>query len=105
MTVIVVCQLIAGAGTADGVDIQVLALRQVLLHKDGIRDQVPLLRVHHALGDRDQRGVFRQDGQDLFHEPVQTKAGNTVQHDIRTLQRLLHFFDLVVLDPGRQGAL
>ena len=105
MAVIVVRQLIAGAGTADGVEIDMFSCRLPLFENSGIGYQGTVLQVNHALCDRQKRDLLRENRKDLVAEPVEAEAADTAQDQVRTLQCLLQFLDLIIFDPVMQASL
>ena len=100
-----VCQLVAGAGTADRIEINVLACRLALLEDRGIRDQCAVLKIDHALGNGQKRNFLGQNRKDLIAEPVESEAADAAQNQVCSFQSFLQFLDLIVFDPVMQGSL
>ena len=105
MAVIMVCQLIAGAGTANRIEINVLACRLALLEDRGIRNQRAVLEVYHALGNCQKRNFLGQDRKDLITEPVESEAADAAQNQVCSFQSFLQLLDLIVFDPVMKGSL
>ena len=94
-----VCKLITRAGTADRIEIDMLAGRLTLLEDGGIGNQCAVLEVDHSLSDCEERNLFGKYRKDLIAEPVETKTADAAQDQICAFKRFLQLFDLVILDP------
>ena len=105
MAVIVIRQLIAGAGAADRVEIDMLSGGLTLFKNRGVGNQCAILEVDHAFGNCQERNLFREDRKDLVTEPVETEAADAAQDQVCAFKRLLQFLDLIIFDPVMQGSL
>ena len=105
MAVIVIRELIACAGAADRIEIDVLSGGLTLFENRGIRDQCAVFEVDHAFGNCQERDLFRKYRKNLVTEPVETEAADTAQDQVCTFQCLLQLLDLIVFDSVMQGSL
>ena len=105
MAVIVVRKLIAGAGTADRVEIDVLAGRLTLLEDSRIGNQRAVLEVDHTLSDCEERNLFGKYRKDLIAEPVETETADAAQDQICAFECFLQLFDLIILNPVMKSSL
>ena len=105
MAVVMVCQLIAGAGTADGVEVDIFTCGLTLGENGRIGDQGAVFQIDHTLGDSQKRDSLRKDRQDLITEPVQAEAGYAAQNQVRALQSLFQLFNLIIFDAVMEGPL
>ena len=94
-------QLIAGAGAADGGEVNALAdFVQLLLPQGGIGEERAVRRVHQAFGDGQNHHIFGQAGQHIVAKPLHAKTAHASDDQIAALERLFHFLHLIVPNAG-----
>ena len=105
MAVIVVSKFVAGTGTADRIEADVLPGGLTLFKNIGIGDQSAILQINHSLGDSQQRHFFREHRQNLIAKPVQAETADPAQDQIRPIQGLSQFLNLVIFDSVMKSPL
>ncbi len=100
---VVIDQLVAGAGSADGIHRPLDALLcQFPLPVVGIRDERAILQIDEALGHGQHRDGGVHIGQNFVQEPVYAERGNAADDEVGALHGLFPLLELIILHTLRE---
>ena len=102
-----VSKLVAGAGTADCAEVDVLltASSSNLFHSFGIGDHLTFAEVDHTLGDRENRNSVGETRNYVIEIPIKTEARYAANGKISSLESFFELVNCVVLGACGNGTL